>query len=317
MLSRLGRLVCKTEDLVSFVVEEVAMADLLDRAWRPVYKKLRAQLSGAIDFKKARYRGDPMFIPQLWFPEDDLRDQLSTIWARIAPSCRRYLEVAFGKGVASEGREPVRKAMVGPGSPTQSEVLLASLEFFYKNHLWRNVIPEVERLTRTLAGNPALDRAAAKKLTDRMDDTLRATGYMGGLANLHVARAHSFGFLEWAVANQVERFRISAILDRRTCAFCEKMHGRTFELGKAVAFRDKFLSLADKPLALIEQLSFPVLVATVAPTASTSATLDLDGLLDQDFVEKGEREPDLALPGGLEYVVPPFHTLCRCVMIVV
>jgi len=50
LASLISSILKSAEKLQSFVIEEIALTELLQGAWKPIGKKIRKQVSGVIDF---------------------------------------------------------------------------------------------------------------------------------------------------------------------------------------------------------------------------------------------------------------------------
>ena len=100
------RIMKDAEKLQSFVIDEIALTELLERAWRPVGKKIIKQLSGVIDFKKGTFHQQKGLNISLWITEDMYDSELGKIWRKIEKTARKFLERAYNSGIEEEGRDP-------------------------------------------------------------------------------------------------------------------------------------------------------------------------------------------------------------------
>jgi hypothetical protein len=86
--------------------------------------------------------------------------------------------------------------------------------------------------------------SARASVKDTLADILAGnTPKSSMLANLAVARAHNFGFLDWAWRSGVDYYKISSVLDNRVCAACLAMNGKVFSVRDGMKFRERFLSV--------------------------------------------------------------------------
>ena len=106
--------------------------------------------------------------------------------------------------------------------------------------------------------------------------------------NLITSRLASYGFLAEARADGVTTYRISAVLDDRTCPVCESLDGTEFEVDKAFARVEAALGMDD-----------PDDLKVAAPWPDK----------DEDLAISPE---ELQAAG---YDAPPFHPGCRCILV--
>lgn len=109
-------------------------------------------------------------------------------------------------------------------------------------------------------------------------------------ANITGTRVSAYGMLHEARARGISRYRIDAVLDDRTTDICRNMNGREFSVEDAFSRTQMVLNI-DDPQAVAEFAPFP----------------DINQL-------KGETNQRLQQNG---FDVPPFHFLCRSVVVLV
>jgi uncharacterized protein with gpF-like domain len=112
-------------------------------------------------------------------------------------------------------------------------------------------------------------------------------------ANLVTSRLAAYGFLAEAKNDGVTEYQMSAVLDERTCAFCESMDGKVFEVSKAFQRVEAVLSMDDP-----EELK----IAAPWPDQSEEGS--------EEWMDASRDE--LAAMG---YDVGPYHPGCRCIPI--
>ena len=349
--------------LRSFVVEEVALADLLHRAWKPVGKKIQKQLSSAIDFKKGLVSSSHALNIGLWLTDDMYNASIEKQWQGIEKQVEAYLQKTYRRAWREKGRDPlVVYKQATPqeddwdelfadfdteGARTEEKeskaaqaamigALLGLIKSSFTSYAETMVVPSVREslgafqtaniaekeilgaisqagrlLEMATANNDVTNIRAAKNLLSKAKkdtvalEKLRAyllenlTGildgakHIGGTANLTVARVHHFGFLDWAVANSVTYYKVTSVLDNKTCESCLEMNGKIFAVSDALKFREKYLSILDDKELLKQEAPF-----ITHATAKTT----------QGFVvKKGE---------GV-FFFPPFHPHCRCTLVAV
>ena len=112
-------------------------------------------------------------------------------------------------------------------------------------------------------------------------------------ANLTTSRLASFGFVAEAVAQGIDRYQISGELDKRTCGVCRYLHGKSFDVSQAYSKLSQLLQQQD-----------PKDLKTAAPWPKQDAA-SLKELYATD--EEGLQAR------GIDS--PPFHPLCRCILV--
>lgn len=274
--------------LKSFVVEEVAATHLLVLSWRPVYNELVSELEKVIDFRRGGIFPNKKLDSLVWH-DKDLHDLIDKQWEAAAPAMHKYLTAAWRKGAANQ---LLQKSEDGgdPAELSAVDVLMASCAFFYKNNLWNNIRPDVERLVHMIETVPDLPNDVVMQITDTINAALEAEEYMATLGNLYVARAHHFAVLDYMQNNRIAFYQISAILDDRTCATCEELDGTVFPLEMGQQARDAFMRHATDLDALKNMLPFVTM-------------RDVKGLDGKE------------ISGKVNLALPPRHPGCRCIVV--
>lgn len=112
-------------------------------------------------------------------------------------------------------------------------------------------------------------------------------------ANLTTSRLANYGALTEADGAGAGRYQISEVLDRRTCAVCRRMHGKTFSVAPALAQTEQIL-LTDNPQELASSQPFP--------STSRQGISDMSGMSTDELVGAGWNKP-------------PFHPSCRGIIV--
>ena len=137
---------------------------------------------------------------------------------------------------------------------------------------------------------PAVRDSVKTRLADLLEGNARASM----LANLSVARAYNFGFLDYAEREGIQYYKISSILDGKVCASCLTMNGKIFSIADARDYKKKFLSVVGDTEQMKQVTPF------LTQDAATQIT-DAEGVVSS---------------AGRDYF-PPLHAHCRCRAIVV
>lgn len=292
------------EKLQSFVIDEIALSELLQRAWKPIGKKLLKSLSGVIDFKNMTYNRDKGLNLELWLTDDMYDSAIAQVWDKIEKQARKIIARSYDRGIEEEGQdaftveksERIIKSVSSIYAERKSnaiKLLLAMVEEKFKNYPSTTAIPAIQN---TLDGLGKLDlqaqaiaeqrefyeeaaeiqmyeqlrkmrvmalQKAREDIIDELRDNLQNCKTANLAANLATARAHHFGFLDWAKENGIEYYRINAVMDAKTCKACAEMDGKVFKVSDALAYKEKFFACeGDKDKLKVET---PFLTAKIAP----------------------------------------------------
>jgi hypothetical protein len=142
----------KSEKLQSFVIEEIALHDLLLSAWSPIGKKLKGLLSSAINFKTGDIDiGKSLSLELSIYPEmfdPDIERQ----WELIANHARKYLRNAYRRAFKREPVLPGAIALVIPVSKEQETInnLLAVVKTGFLEYPGKTAVPFVLRALQAL-----------------------------------------------------------------------------------------------------------------------------------------------------------------------
>jgi hypothetical protein len=334
----------------SFVIEEAAMADLLNRAWLPSLRKIKKQLAGSVDFKTGRITSGKALDFGTWLTPDMYNSALEEQWGAIEKQAKKYLSRSYRRAFSEKGKSPVEAPISlenvlndpeeGTGESGTVGPLLNLVREGFLTHLEKDVIPKIQQLVTSLHQLQILERtilldqerasavvqeAVAKfdkevmnfyevnvakislRLSASRQDKLKQTrrsvkdslaDILAGstpksamLANLAVARAHNFGFLDWAWRSGVDYYKISSILDNKVCAACLAMNGKVFSVRDALKWREQFWSVVGDTEKMKETV--PFLTKEMADNVAF-------------FAKKSADE---------QFFFPPFHPGCRCICV--
>jgi hypothetical protein len=144
--------------------------------------------------------------------------------------------------------------------------------------------------------------SARASVKDTLSDILAGnTPKSALLANLAVARAHSFGFLDWAWRSGVDYYKISSVLDQRVCAACLAMNGKIFSVRDGMKFRERFLSVVGDKDRMKQAVPFLTKGAADQVTGVTRSAYLASGVNQQtvpfqydaanEFIQEGKITP--------------------------
>ena len=297
-------------ELRSFVWEEVWTSRALMRGWKPLAGKLRKQLDQAV-----ASHADKALNLGLWIPPDMYAEDLETRWSATENIVRHHLTAAYRRAFAERGEElAIAKADTEDFEPDEDywrdltrqgstldkatgkyagelEVtvpLLNLVKTGFLTYFAVSVIPKVHEYLALLRDTTALP-TKLKATQAALDGMLEGNAKALLLANLSVARAYNFGFLDYAERESVQYYKISSMLDSRVCASCRAMNGKIFSVADARAYKQKFLSVVGD----VEQMK------QVTP------------FLTKDAAEEIAQAEGEYSDAGSKYF-PPLHGNCRC-----
>ncbi len=156
----LSRIAKDAQALQSFVIDEIALTELLERSWRPIGRKIISMLSPAIDFTRSRYHAKNGLNVSMWLTEDMFDEELSVIWSKIETQARKLLARAYDRGIEEEGKDPfgteksqrVSKSVSGVYAERKAQaisILLGMVQQQFTGYARETAIPAVKE---TLSG---------------------------------------------------------------------------------------------------------------------------------------------------------------------
>ena len=131
-------------------------------------------------------------------------------------------------------------------------------------------------------------------IKNRLSDILTGNSKASLLANLSVASAYNFGFLDYAEREGIEYYKISSILDGKACAACLTMNNKIFSIADAKAYKKKFLSVV----------------------GDTEQMKQVTPFLTKEVAQQIHEADGDVSSAGRDYF-PPLHINCRCKAIAV
>lgn len=165
-----------------------------------------------------------------------------------------------------------------------------------------------ETVRRAIVREVGLQEAAAQDADDLkkadidfvLAERLRVASFVTGKrlvdigANLNTSRLVQFGALSEMQGKLQETYRLKAVLDSRTSQICQRLHGRTFKINRAVDM-----------LATALGTQNPAEMAGIHPW--------LKG--DKASLRNYERLSNKELSERYGVLVPPFHPNCRTIVV--
>ena len=93
----------------SFVIDEVALADLLQRAWKSPKAEILEHISGVLDLETGKFNADKSFEVTMWLSGDSFKASMEKAWEAYEDAARAHLEKAYDRGWLEEGAGPLTK----------------------------------------------------------------------------------------------------------------------------------------------------------------------------------------------------------------
>lgn len=152
----------------------------------------------------------------------------------------------------------------------------------------------IHKLTRSQEVMP-VEKTELRKFDQTFADQLNAAVLGTGkvvvdmAANLTTSRLVTLGFLSEAMEAKVETYQVNEVLDSRTCAPCQYMHGKTFNVSQEYSRILSVLGTSD-PKELKAMAPWP--------SASQAGLRDLNSMTLDQMQAAG-------------FASPPYHPLCR------
>ncbi len=225
------RILKAAENEPPFIAQELASAEVMTKAWKPVYKKLKSRLSDVIDFRNLEYNEDPFDIDHL--SDDEIIQLVEEGWISAEDPVVKNMGIAFDNG--HPGTDEDEKG--------RGEVLAALglfTGYYYKRHLHNNVKPTVERLLIEMREGK-IGKDKRPDVIRRIQREIESGNYFTGLSNVHTSRAYHFGFLHWCEAQQITTYEWQGYPDDRMCAICRELHGTHFDVSITVGMMSDYL----------------------------------------------------------------------------
>ncbi len=151
---------------------------------------------------------------------------------------------------------------------TQAEIQLADLERKFQE----------KALTRIVKADPDLGRVGRQ-----------GTQFSRAASALMISRMSTAGFMAQAQASGIKTYRVSEVMDGRTCPVCSLMHNKTYPVSDGAALSGAIMNATD-----------PESLRSIAPFPSQSAAnvKALGGMSQGQLVSGGHN-------------LPPYHPNCR------
>lgn len=282
----------KSPKHTAFIDLELSLADRVAAEWGRHWNKLAPDLDEAI--KTRNYEDAHWYVDQISFDP-------------VVASVSKFIEtVGMASLLLGASRlASLDKVKIKENRPdreldnaiAQMKLMLsrnATLALQKQGHVLLHDL-EVER------ENPEqpMDDGVIKSIVDQGSKAARVAikvagnSYAAIASSLHVSRLSSFGFLLEAHEREIEQYKISAVMDGRTCPVCMEMDGNVFPVPAGMAQATSIMSVTD-----------PDALRTVAPWPSRSR----DSLEVLGRMNIGDK-----IDGGL--ALPPYHPGCRCIIV--
>jgi len=268
-------------DLTAFLSLERSMAAPVLRAWERVARNLVDQIEQLVAEGRWDDAHDLINHLSLLGLVDSQRSQLEEVAVAALLFGAQNLTGNVRSTSYVEGRKPVPYELQLALDQLTDIVEVNGAEAV-RNQLHTYVRVREAKISdaKPMAPLPLLTFGAGKLLIDLA-------------ANLTTSRVVSLGFLSEAVEREVSRYMVSEVLDHRTCAICQHMHGRVFEVTREYSRIVEILSTQD-PNQLRASAPWP---------KATRATIEqIRSMSDAELQMSG-------------FGSPPYHPMCRGVLV--
>jgi len=209
----------------------------------------------------------------------------------------------FGAANATNDLEKVSYLAKDKPLPDEITSALIQLDAAFKHNVseqlrreLHKVIDAAEEEVKAALFKGEIIKADTRTVSQKLNDAVLKGKDMVDLhANLTTSRLISFGFLAEAVEQGITTYQISEELDHKTCALCEAMHGRTFNVAYEYS-KVRSAMLTSDPNELKNIAPWPK--NTKAEVARIRGA-EADNLQGEGFGS------------------PPFHPFCRGILVTV
>lgn len=125
----------------------------------------------------------------------------------------------------------------------------------------------------------------------RMSMTFKGKAYFGLASSIHISRLSAFGFLAEATKKGITEYQVSAVLDDRTCPVCEALDGYVYPVEDGMRAAMAIMGVDD-----VDTLK------SIAPFPKQKESESLKVASLEQLIARG-------------YHMPPYHPLCRCILL--
>lgn len=255
-----------------FLPEEVAIYQLLQRAWSPIKQRIFTDLELILDFDEQSYLGG--IITKMQFQEGWYRREIPRQWNSVKDEVRKYLALAYARQHTS-----VRK-FDDVDLDMATSAILYHLGLYFQEHLMAEVAPKIVEHVYSAKTGIETTPAVINKLTK----TIESEAKFVGVASIGASRAYQFGFIDWASRAGITTYMIDGYAGM--CKICAGIVGSTFQVSHAVEYKERFLEISNNPELIKQEFPFP----SVRDVRDSS----------QEHLQQSP------------YILPPYHPHCRC-----
>ena len=271
----------------NFLILERSLSDRLKKRWAQQFGPIKKRLLAAVK------NDDPITAHDIVESLDQLAELHKGMHSYI-----EYVSTAALLFGASRVR-PLNETTLMKGPKRVPPAVKAATKVFEKlllesrktiKKIAHQMLNEIER-QKVLEHEAELFKADAIKDEQYYIDRIQEAGEgtIDIAASLHTSRLSSYGFLVEAEATNVTEYQIDEVLDSRTCALCNYMHGKTFTVERSLGKVEQVVMVDD-----------PEELKVIAPffQQTKESLRELHTLSESELQAK-----------GLD--MPPFHPGCR------
>lgn len=266
---------------------EAALQTRLLKAWRPIANSLYKRM-----------------VPLLADGEYDkaLLIARSIDLGPVAKKNREYIKALLWKAAEFGAKQAAQshKTAVSVGSYATmlnkvADLFIASFVLNATNQVHASALQSIADIENARKLAQKADNKQARFVKDFVSFRDEGDDMVKLVSSLHTSRLAVWGFTAEAEVRGVTKYRLSAVLDHRTSAFCRWINGKEFEVQGA---RERIVKTL--------QATSPDDLKTLAPwpNQSKASMAEIEGLTTKQLEARG-------------FNVPPFHPNCRTICVLV
>lgn len=165
----------------SFVIDEVALADLLQRAWKSPKAEIIEHISGVLDLETGKFNADKSFEVTMWLSGDSFKASMEKAWEAYEDAARAHLEKAYDRGWLEEGAGPLanrkkkKKLVLSEEQKKEKKKVVSNLlegtRSLFVDYVKDTVVPKILETVSGLrriesAAHEMAQKAAKQELTE-------------------------------------------------------------------------------------------------------------------------------------------------------
>jgi len=277
---------------VSWGPEAALLTASLTKAWKAEAKEFLAKIRAAFDLS-GDVSVDRKEINRLFKEEKDVGKRA---WKRVEKKAATILEATLEQAARHFEQQKAEKAFEAKQISAEDwerfllEANLDHVAAFVAEYPGRILHPEIRRLVEIVEQNPEMRLVDKAVLTDRIRAiSEKGAAYFENMVDVQVGRLWTQTGLQLGANRGATTYMSVAVGDVRTCPVCQRLDGKTFNVGRAMDRIERALSLTG---------AAEIAAATPFPTEE----------------ELDNKSPEQVRNAGF---FPPYHGSCRCDVVMI